>query len=414
MATPTATSSERQKRMTTSNNRTANPTRYGLGSVYFDDRKGLWVGAIELERGPDGRRRRKLVKVKGKPGARAPKALLDRMTAVQNTIAEGGPLPDEVQTVGSWVTHWADNVVPTMDLAPGTVADYQWLVTKYLVPRLGRVKLAKLTAEHVEKMMAAMRAEGLSPRTIAYTRAVLRLALRTAEARGQVARNAAALTRAPKKSATKLDDSLDAEGAAAVLAAAEGDRLGALAVLVLGVGLRQGEALRLRWSDVDLDGPKPTLTVSRAKTASGVRTVALPAFVVAALDRHQRQQRRERMAAEVWGDPNMVFASTVGTRLDPRNVLRWWHDLCDRAGVGRRRFHATRHTAATLMLNNGVPLEVVSATLGHAGLSITADVYAKVGKQMQREAADTMQQVLGVAPRRRRRASKQPAADTPT
>jgi integrase len=76
-------------------------------------------------------------------------------------------------------------------------------------------------------------------------------------------------------------------------------------------------------------------------------------------------------------------------------VLRWWHDLTIAAGVGRRRFHASRHTAATLMLNNGVPLEVVSATLGHAGLAITADIYAKVRADLQRTAADVMQRVLG-------------------
>jgi len=76
-------------------------------------------------------------------------------------------------------------------------------------------------------------------------------------------------------------------------------------------------------------------------------------------------------------------------------VLRWWHDLTMRAGVGRRRFHASRHTAATLMLNAGVPLEVVSETLGHAGLAITKDVYAKVRPQLQQQAADVMQTLLG-------------------
>jgi integrase len=238
-----------------------------------------------------------------------------------------------------------------------------------------------------------MRDDGLSPRTIAYTRAVLRLALTTAEARGRVARNVVPLTRAPKRSAAKLDDALDAGEAAKVLRAARGDRLEALAVLVLAVGMRQGEALRLRWADVDLD--EGTLTVRKAKTASGVRTIALPPFVVAALDRHRRRQRRERMAAKVWGDDDLVFASSVGTVLDPRNVLRWWHGLTRRAGVGRRRFHASRHTAATLMLNNGVPLEVVSATLGHAGLAITADVYAKVRPELQRKAADAMENLLG-------------------
>jgi integrase len=139
------------------------------------------------------------------------------------------------------------------------------------------------------------------------------------------------------------------------------------------------------------------LHVEQAKTDAGVRSIGLPAFVVEALRAHKSRQRVERLASDVWGDPQLVFASTVGTILERRNVLRWWHDLTIRAGVGRRRFHASRHTAATLMLNNGVPLEVVSKTLGHAGLAITADVYAKVRPELQRKAADTMDELFGAS-----------------
>jgi integrase len=101
------------------------------------------------------------------------------------------------------------------------------------------------------------------------------------------------------------------------------------------------------------------------------------------------------MAAHIWRDPGLVFCSTVGTPLNARSLLRRWDDLTTRAGVGRRRFQARRHTAATLMLNNGVPLEVVSKTLGHAGLAITADAYAKVRPELQGTAADAMDRVLG-------------------
>lgn len=379
-------------------------SRYGQGSIHYDHAKGLWVGAVELEPGPDGRRRRKFVRVKAGPGRRPPKELIDKLRAVQTARDSGAPIVDELATVGGWLRHWAGEVVPTLDIAEGTADDYRWLTAKYLIPRLGRVRLAKLTVEHVEKMMAAMRADGLSPRTIAYTRAVLRLALTDAERRGRIPRNVVALTRAPKKSAAKLDDALTVDEAATVLQAASGDRLEALAVLVLAVGLRPGEAYRLRWPDLDFDNPDTaTLTVNESKTAAGVRTIALPEFVATALRHHRRRQRDERMAAPVWGDPELVFTSTVGTRLDDRNALRWWHNLCEQAGIPRRRFYCTRHTAATLMLNNGVPLEVVSATLGHAGLAITADVYAKVRPELQRKAADTMESVLGAGAGKDRR-----------
>jgi integrase len=89
-----------------------------------------------------------------------------------------------------------------------------------------------------------------------------------------------------------------------------------------------------------------------------------------------------------------VFTTPLGMALDPRNALRWWHGLCEGAGLGRRRFHASRHTAATLLLDRGVPLEVVSAILGHASLAITADVYARVTLDAKRRALEALSDAL--------------------
>jgi integrase len=360
--------------------------RYGQGSVYFDDKRGLYVGQVEFGFGPDGRRLYKRVTSKSQ------KRLNAKMDELREAKNRDHLPPDRTMSTKEWLTFWLDEVLPG-EVKPSTVTNYRDITTAYLVPHLGRVRLVNLGPEHVVRMMNRLRADGLSARTIALARTVLRRAMGDALRWKKVSDNAVALTRAPKKAESKLDDALDAEEAAKVLQSAVGDRLEALAVLVLTVGLRQGETIRLRWDDVDLENA--TLTVTDAKTDAGRRTIALPGFVVSALRSHQRAQRVERMAAAVWRDPDLVFASTTGTPLDSRNLLRWWHDLTVRAGVGRRRFHASRHTAATLMLNAGVPLEVVSKTLGHAGLAITADVYAKVRPELQRTAADAMERVLG-------------------
>jgi integrase len=361
-------------------------SRYGQGSVYLDKTSGLYVGRVELGYGPDGRRLRKKVK------ARTKQAVLIKMREVQTAKEQGLPTPDRQTTTGDWLTLWATEVLPR-SVKASTAQNYRVILDTYVLPHVGKVPLARLTPEHVEKMMTALEAKGLSPRTVGYARAVLRRALGVAYKRGKVARNAAAMVEAPRKTGPRLDDALDASEASAVLSAASGDRLEALAVVVLAVGLRQGEALSLQWQDLDLDAG--TVAVVDAKTEAGIRTVALPPFATAALRTHRARQSAEQLAARYWADPTLVFATTVGTVLDRRNVLRWWHELTIRSGVGRRRFHASRHTAATLMLNAGVPLEVVSATLGHAGLAITADVYAKVRPQLQRRAADAMQTVLG-------------------
>ena len=356
----------------------------GEGAVYKLEDRGLWAGAVELGV-IDGKRQRKVVKAKTKA------EVLRKMRALQGTVDSGLPVPDNSTTTGDWLRWWLSDVLPGTVKA-GTLTNYTDVLEAYVIPLVGKVPLAKLGPEHVQSMMRALERSGLSPRTVGLARTVLRRSLGDAVRWSKVPRNAAALVRAPRKAETRTEDALSAKEATAVLKAASGDRLEALAVLVLAVGMRQGEALSLRWDDVDLKAG--TVRITESKTEAGRRNVALPPFATAALKAHRGRQREERMAADYWDDPGLVFTTSIGTKLDRRNVLRWWHDLTVRAGVGRRRFHASRHTAATLMLNNGVPLEVVSATLGHSGLAITADVYAKVGAKLQREAADAIEGVL--------------------
>jgi integrase len=369
---------------------------HGEGSVYRRSRNGKWVGSVELGRGPDGERIRRTV-------VRASKrAVLDRLDELRRQAAQG-VAPDNARTVAQYLDWWGMNVLPG-SVKDSTVDDYRYIIATYVTPHVGRHRLAKLTPEHVQAMMRALEEAGYSSRTRQYARAVLRRALRWAEQTGLVARNAAALVDGPKKSGTKLDDTLTAAEARAVLDAAAGDRLGALAVLSL--GLRKGEALALGWPDIDLDVGElivrgtlkrrkgAGLYLDTPKTAAGWRTVPLVGGTVEALREHYQRQLAEQLASPVWIGSGHVFVSTIGGPLDARNVTRWWHNLLSRAGVERRRFQATRHTAATLLLDEGVPLEVVSAILGHAGLAITADVYAKVTADSMRRSLAKLDNVL--------------------
>lgn len=366
----------------------------GEGSVY-QRADGRWVASVEAGMDRDGRRRRPRAVRRTKREALAALDDLRRQ-------ADQGVTPERTQSVGEFLEWWLAAVVPDT-VRPSTVDAYADVVRLYIAPHVGRVKLAKLSPQHVKSMLRAMETDGLSPRTRQYARAVLRRALRWAEQHGLVVRNVAALVDGPRKTGTKLDDTLDAAGAAAVIAAAAGDRLEALAVVVLRLGLRKGESLALRWDDIDLDAGTLAvrgtlkrrrgggLYVDTTKTDAGMRQLPLVAGTAEALREHRRRQATERLAlGPLWTDTGHVFTTATGTPLDPRNVNRWWSALCERAGLGHRRFHAARHTAATLLLDQGVPLEVVSAVLGHAGLAITADVYAKVGMDAKRRALATL------------------------
>jgi hypothetical protein len=191
--------------------------------------KGLWEGRVDLGTDPDGRRVRKRVKAKTK------EELARKMRALQDARDGGRPAPDGSTTTAAWLARWGTEVLP------GTVADksaesYRWVLSRYVTPHIGRVPLAKLGPEHVNQMMRALEQKGLSPRTRTYARGVLRRALRQALEWGLVTRNAASLVQAPRRSGTRLDDRLERAQVGKVLAAAKGDRLEALAVLVLATG----------------------------------------------------------------------------------------------------------------------------------------------------------------------------------
>jgi integrase len=182
------------------------------------------------------------------------------------------------------------------------------------------------------------------------------------------------------------------------------ERLGALWRLILTTGLRRGEALGLRWSDVDLRAGSASvsqnLVVVAGKLAMSTpkgepRRVSLPAGTVEALRAHRACQGREqRLCGPAWADSGLVFTTAVGSPLDPNNVYDDFRDACRRAEVPVIRLHDGRHTAATLALQGGAHPKLVQEMLGHASIEMTLDTYSHVVPGMHREVADRIEQVL--------------------
>jgi integrase len=194
--------------------------------------------------------------------------------------------------------------------------------------------------------------------------------------------------------------------------------LEALYVVLLSLGLRRGEGLALRWEDIDFtnktvlitrslkrvqnsplpDGTYPDgrsrLVFGAPKNSFSVRTVLLSEPCVDALRQHQTRQKREQLACADWQEHGLVFTTTIGTPLDPDNVGPIFSKLCEEAGLGRRNLHQLRHSAASIMLAQGVPLETVSAILGHSNLSTTKDVYGHLDVQQKKRAAEAISSAL--------------------
>jgi integrase len=290
------------------------------------------------------------------------------------------------ETVGTFLERWLEDVVKP-NKTHRTYATHHQQVLSHIIPALGRVKLEALRKAHVDRLYADLLRGGLAPSSVRRVHAVLHAALEEAVRGDLIPRNPAAHANKPKVRQEEIEP-LDAEQARIFLDAARGDRYEALYLLCLMAGLRQGEALGLKWSDIDLDAGtlrvnrqlqrvcrdgemSGRLVFSEPKNASR-RTVGLPQRTVEALRNHRRRQLEEKLRAPHYEDSGLVFATGKGTPLDAQNIVnRHFKPLLERAGLPPVRFHDLRHSCLSLLAQRGEPIRDLQALAGHATASFT-------------------------------------------
>jgi integrase len=371
------------------------------GSI-FERSDGRWCGQLNLG-WENGKRRRKYVY-----GATA-QEVQNALLKARSEQAAGLPVAIGLQTVGQFLDAWlVDSVTPSV--RPLTCEQYGQHVRLYLKPLLGRHQLSKLAPQHVRAFIRQKLDDGLSPRTVQLSIVILRKALSQAVKDGLIGRNVAKLVDGPRVERFE-GKMLSPEQARAFLDATRGERLEALYAVALSLGLRMGEALGLRWQDIDLErraltvnrilerigrGQGSTLQLVEPKTSRSRRTVNLPEGAVRALRAHKVRQLEERLAAgSRWRDHSLVFPSGIGTPYEPHGVHDDFKRMLAKAKLPDMRFHDLRHSAASLMLAQGIPLRSIQDILGHSSITLTANLYAHVGEQLRREAADAMDAILG-------------------
>ncbi|MCL1595375.1 MAG: site-specific integrase [Actinomycetia bacterium] len=305
---------------------------------------------------------------------------------------------------------WLDEQIRFDILQPSTVLWYK-IGAKRLVSEIGHGRLSKVDKVMLRKMLSSCIEAGNSESVLhqlrASTRSVLALAVErdilTANPSGSMSgKNAPRALRRPTS-----DPKAWSEGEAqAFLRYVQGDRLEALWILFLGSGLRRGEALALRWEDIDLD--ERTVTVTRSliqingratmsypKTEDSKRTVVVGESVVGTLQTLRRIQAAERLAAPQWHDAEgLVFTTSEGVWLRPEFVTRRLKRIVAEAGLPWIRLHGLRHTMASLALQNGIDVATVSERLGHASVGITVEIYLHGSKESDRAAADVLDAAL--------------------
>lgn len=338
----------------------------GDGALYKREKDALWIGTVDLPPGPDGRRRRKTV------SSRSYAEAVKKLRALRREVEQHGDIITDVPTVAQWLTYWLDEIAPGR-VRPSTLYVYRGYVANYLIPQLGRHKLTRLTAEHVRAMLRSMDGQSVATRRQAF--AILSRALTVAAREQKIRVNPCTLMDAPPPGKVHRVPFTLAQ-ARAIIATLDVERDPADAarwLCALLQGLRQGEALGLRWEDVDLDGrlitvraalqrrPGEGLVLVPPKSARSARTIPMLEPVWYAL--HAMPGRREGF---VWG----------GDRpRDPRADWQAWKDMLEAAGAPHRPLHAARTTTASLLDAAGVSVKVISEIIGHAQVSTTQEVY---------------------------------------
>lgn len=417
-------------------------------STIYQGADGYWHGRVNMGVNDDGSKNRPHVMRRDK------QAVVDEVRKLEKqrdagTARKAGHVP----TVTEWMRTWLDTIAPRT-AARSTVDEiYRPKVERWIVPGIGKHRIDRLSPEHLDRFYIRLADEGLSTKSVLMIHQITSRALKMALRRGVVGRNVATLVDAPRHRNAEIEP-LNEDDARALLDAAIAMRNGARWSVALALGLRQCEALGMRWRYVDLKRgtirvyqlqrnryrhgctdpekcaakfhikpckpnctkhkkrcPKPCnpgcrLHAQFCPTRTGgdwvfkepkggkARSLVIPAPLVPLLEQQRRMQEKEREAAgENWTEWDLCFPNTVGKPIEPRDDWEAWKSLCETAGVRDARLHDARHTAATLLLEQGVDIRVVQEILGHSTLAVTKQ-YTHVTNRLARDAADRMSRAL--------------------
>ena len=356
----------------------------------FQDKDGVWWAQLP----PDEQGRRP------KRRARSQREAREKLRELERERAQGVNLSEKQPTVEQFATTWLEEVV-RRSVKASTHDSYRFIITKYVIPRIGSLRIDKLTTPRVQKLINDLADEDYSPSTVRNVAIRLSALLDVAVSYRLVTHNVAKGVVLPKLGRAPMRGLSVAE-ARRLLAAIGTARNATAFLLLLGLGLRRGEVLGLRWEDLNWETKTITVTqqvqrvgaqvvISTPKTEGSGRTLPLTATMLALLEARQQAQQAERgKLGDAWQEHDLIFASEAGTPTSPRNFFRTFMAARTKAKLPGVRLHDLRHTFATLLGDLGVAEGVIGALLGHVPANVTQH-YARATLPAMREAVEQLE-----------------------
>lgn len=360
----------------------------GEGSI-FKRSDGLWTARITL---PNGKRKTKY--------AKSQKEVRDWLVEMQNANRAGTWSDAQSVTFAEFMERYLSDVVAhTLRLT--TQDSYVSLTRKHLIPELGSIKLINLRPNHLQSLYSDRLNQGYSRRTVQYLHAIMHKALAQAVKWDLIPRNVADAVDAPRP-AKQTPQILTQAQARQFLDYVKDDPLYPVWLLAITSGMRKGEILGLRWVDCDLEAGiihvsqtaltvyKKGMVISEPKTEQSKRSIGLPPATVAALKAHKEHQARYHDFSG-FKDQGLVFPTKRGTPIGSRNLLKYFQEAVEKAGLPKVSFHSLRHLHATMLLSANLHPKVVQSRLGHSNIAMTMDLYSHVMPGMDEKAVAEMQ-----------------------
>ncbi|MCL2482027.1 MAG: site-specific integrase [Propionibacteriaceae bacterium] len=320
--------------------------------------------------------------------AKTARDVREKAKVILGRVGQYQPPKDKKTTVGDFSQQWITTTMEASDRKATTKQTYASLIRSHITKStMNNVGLDKLTPSRLEKWLVELRQSGLSSTSRRKVYNVLKLILNSAVRDKVIAVNPLPMVEAPKLD-TKESKAVTEEEANKILAALDGSRYKLPIELILATGLRRGEALGLRWPDVDFQNDllhirqtlarvDKTLQTDVPKTEKSDRVLKMTPRIRSILRSAKIHQTEDKLhAGSVWQDTGFVFCTEHGTPIDPRNALRAVHRATEKAGISKVGLHSLRHGAATTALKHQVPIAEVSKMLGHSRVSTTLDIYA--------------------------------------
>jgi integrase len=365
----------------------------GDGSIYQRVSDKKWVAYAKIEGG-------KKKYVYGDTKAEANK----KLKALQRSLEDKAFLPARAETVEAYLWYWLE--IHSAKIKEATRIAYTTRI-KACIPHIGQIKLQQVTGEHLQKMYAILQ-EKHKQSSLHILHTVLKVAFKDAVRWKRIVRNPCEDIDGP---AVQHEERpfLNADQCKQLLKAAQGTDIEGFLTMALTTGMRRGEMLGLRWSDIDMEqkfvsvqrtasflnssttGGKYTVVETTTKTKSSKRSIRLTDFLIATLKTQKKNQLEARLqAGQDWKNKDLVFCNKVGGHFSVGMLASHYKQLLQECALPQLHIHDLRHSAATLLASMGIPVKVVQEILGHSSVTITQNLYGHVIEGMQEEAMQKM------------------------